>query len=145
MNKHEMAIIHIAKHESGCTSRALSNLIGSSAKRRCVTKRLEERGIVERFDGVKRSGQRWFLTEKGQDLLQEIASAQPTTTESARTAVLASLVCLGISRRELARRAAVIGECSEVAVLQWLGGQTNSPTLRTWFAIEAALQPQLRC
>jgi hypothetical protein len=62
---------------------------------------------------------------------------KPNTTEAARTAVLASL---NISRRELARRAAVIGECSEVAVLQWLGGQTNNPTLRTWFAIEAALK-----
>jgi hypothetical protein len=150
-NKNEIErefLLFIATRENddeniGCTNSVLRGFCHDYGRRRLITNSLKSKFLIEMSEGRKwkngntRNAKRWLLTEKGRSLLQEILAAKPNTTEAARTAVLASL---NISRRELARRAAEIGECSEVAVLQWLGGQTNNPTLRTWFAIEAALK-----
>ncbi len=65
-----------------------------------------------------------------------LTNEHPTTS---RHHVLSTLAKIGTSRRELARRVAAAGYCSESAVLQWLSGHTKNPGLATWVGVTTTL------
>ncbi len=130
MNDTTKILLHIAKHETGCTSRALSHLVHDSNRRRQITRRLKERGWIDSTGGVRRTGNRWMLTAAGNAAIARGWSAR----------IEFALFDAGISNREFARRVAASSSVAEATVMQVLGGQTMDPRRSTWAAIESELE-----
>ena len=62
------------------------------------------------------------------------------TCEAKRQEVLARLRILRIPRRALANEVEARGHCAAVTVMQWLGGQTRNPGLKTWLGVVSVLR-----
>lgn len=95
---------------------------------------LNHTGRVKSPAAKRRTGLQWVLTEKGRKVSVALANQIQATPEDARTSVLANIALQSISRSAFASRVASRTGCPRVTVLQWLGGHTKNPTLRTYLA-----------